>query len=183
MEAGRLKQRGAMERPKRDRPEATVGSEVIVCGQCDWPHLRQGERCPPSRMGRRILSDIAFRREQSIRCMAHAIGHSGDRAIVFVGRERVLWGRPGRRSGPQPADEGSGLAGEVSCHLPNATSVPTSFLKQVLSLDTLRWIPGPMSILMAPKWTKRAWLSEKDLTLTRAPLKLIQLARRGRAQT
>ena len=60
-----------------------------------------------------------------------------------------------------------------------------------------------MSILMAPKWTrrakrpdrreevplgcdsrsKRAWLPEKDLTLARAPLKFIQLARRSRAQT
>ena len=30
---------------------------------------------------------------------------------------------------------------------------------------------------------KGLWLSEKDLTLARAPLKLIQLARRGRAQT
>jgi hypothetical protein len=57
---------------------------------------------------------------------------------------------------PQPTDEMLGLAGEASCDLPNATSVPTSFLKQVLSLDTLRWIPGPMSILMAPKWTRRA---------------------------
>jgi hypothetical protein len=51
-------------------------------------------------MGRRILSDIALRREQSIRCMAHASGHSGDRAIVFVGRKRVRWVRSEGRSGP-----------------------------------------------------------------------------------
>jgi hypothetical protein len=30
---------------------------------------------------------------------------------------------------------------------------------------------------------KGLWLSEKDLTLARAPLKFIQLARQGRAQT
>jgi hypothetical protein len=35
-----------------------------------------------------------------------------------------------------------------------------------------------------PKMDRKGlWLPEKDLTLARAPLKFIQLARRGRAQT
>ena len=42
-------------------------------------------------------------------------------------------------------------------HYPlHGRSVSTSFIQQVCSLHSLRWIPNPMSILMAPKWTRRA---------------------------
>jgi hypothetical protein len=73
----------------------------------------------------------------------------------------------------------------------NGTSVPASFTRHV-SFPHIETGSGPDVHFDGPKMdetseatheVKGLWLPEKDLTLVRAPLKFIQLARRGRAQT
>jgi hypothetical protein len=70
-------------------------------------------------------------------------------------------------------------------------SVSASFIREVLSqsieMDTRPDVhfDGPKmdETSEATHAVKGLWLPEKDLTLARAPLKFIQLARQGRAQT
>jgi hypothetical protein len=75
------------------------------------------------------------------------------------------------------------VLGEAISYSLNGTSVPALFIRHVFP-QSIEMDTKPNVHFDGPKMDRKGlWLPEKDLTLARAPLKFIQLARRGRAQT